>query len=255
LTAAAAALARQLAQEEAKQAREKSIAQMISHQEDERKQVARELHDQVCQSLSALLLEVQQEPQGDIRHACETRIRGLIDEVRQMAGQLRPTILDDYGLEVALARHIEELSSKTGLIIDYQYVSFFGQGKRLPPAVEVGLYRVAIEALANVFSHASASQASVIVLWQGAKVQLIVEDDGCGFDYCLIRKDIDHCRGLIAMDERIALMDGTLTIESASQKGTTVRAEIPIETWASGSVSISSPAIPKPHILDRETGF
>jgi signal transduction histidine kinase len=96
--------------------------------------------------------------------------------------------------------------------------------------VEVGLYRVAMEALANVSSHASASRISVIVMWQNKKIQLIVEDDGCGFDYLLIRKDIEHCVGLISMEERIALLGGTLRIESVPQKGTTVRAEIPIET-------------------------
>jgi signal transduction histidine kinase len=231
--ATGAALASQLAREEVKRVREKSMAQMISYQEDERKRIARELHDQVCQSLSALLLEMQghsitDESLREMQRGCETRIRGLIDEVRGMAVQLRPAILDDYGLEMALARYVEDLSSNTGLPIDYQCVRSAEQHGRLHAAVEVGLYRVALEALNNTIRHASATRASVVVIWQNSKFILLIEDDGCGFDYPAIRKDLDRCLGLIGMEERIALMGGTLRIESALHAGTTVRAEIPI---------------------------
>jgi PAS domain S-box-containing protein len=228
------ALAEQLARETAKRIREKSVAKIISSQEDERKRVARELHDQVCQSLSAILLDVQahgsqNESIREIARGCENRIRGLIDEVRQMAVQLRPTILDDYGLESALRRHIEELSTtQPELQIDYQYEPPQQQERRLPPPVEVGLYRIAMEALSNIVSHASASRASVVILSQPSKVLLLVEDDGCGFDYTTVRRDIDHCFGLIDMEERTSLLGGTLKIESTPRKGTTVRAEIPI---------------------------
>ena len=237
-SAAAAALATQLAREEVKQVREKSMAQVVSYQEDERKRIARELHDQVCQSLSALLLEIQahgsmDESLREIQKGCETRVRSLIDEVSRMAGQLRPTILDDYGLEMALARHIEELSSRTGLSIDYQYVSYPDPHSRLPAPIEVGLYRVAIAALDNVIRHARASRASVVVLWQNSKLTLLIEDDGCGFDYPAVRKDLDRCLGLIGIEERIALMGGALRIESTPQKGTTVRAEVLISNSTS----------------------
>jgi signal transduction histidine kinase len=116
------------------------------------------------------------------------------------------------------------------LTIDYQYVSSQGPDKRLPAPVEIGLYRIALEALSNVISHASATRASVIVLWQDAQVRLLVEDDGRGFDYSATRKDIDHCLGLIGMEERMALMGGTLNIESMPKRGTTVRAEIQIKS-------------------------
>jgi PAS domain S-box-containing protein len=233
-SAAAAALAGQMAREEVKRVRENSMAQVIAYQEDERKRIARELHDQVCQSLSALLLQMQthgamDESLKELQRGCEARIRDLIDEVRKMAGELRPTILDDYGLEKALARHIEELSSRAGLPIDYQCVSDPENCKRLPAPVEVGLYRVALEALDNIVAHASASRASVIILRQNSRLMLLIEDDGCGFDYPAIRKDLDRCLGLIGMEERVALMGGTLRIESMPQKGTTVRAEIPVE--------------------------
>jgi PAS domain S-box-containing protein len=232
-SAAAAALAGQFAREEVKRVREKSMAQVISYQEDERKRIARELHDQVCQSLSALLLEMQahgsmDESLREIQKGCEMWVRGLIDEVSRMAGQLRPSILDDYGLEMALARHIEELSLKTGLSIDYQYVSFPGPPQRLPAPIEVGLYRVAIAALDNVIRHAQASGASVVILCQNSKLVLLVEDDGRGFDYPAVRKDLDGCLGLIGMEERTALMGGVFRIESTPQQGTMVRAEVPM---------------------------
>ena len=104
------------------------MGKLLSYEEDERKRIAMELHDQVCQSLSALLLEMQahvsqHEFLKEIQQSCEARVRGLIDEVRQMAMQLRPSILDDYGLESALGRSIKELAAAhKELVIDYQYV-------------------------------------------------------------------------------------------------------------------------------------
>ncbi len=233
VTAAGSALATQLTREEIKQVREKAMAQVFSYQEDERKQISRELHDQVCQSLSALLLEMQAHGSADeslhgLQRECEARVRGLIDEVSKMAGQLRPSILDDYGLEWALARHIEELSSKSGVVIDYQYVSDPEKSGRLPAPIEVGLYRIATEALENIIMHASAGRASVIVLQQNSRLMLLVEDDGCGFDYAAVRKDLENCRGLVGMEERIALMGGRFRIESSPQNGTTLRVEIPV---------------------------
>lgn len=210
------------------------MAQVFSYQEEERQRIARELHDQVCQSLSALLLKMQAHGQVDesvreLKDGCEARILGIIDEVRRMARDLRPTILDDYGLEMALARHIEEISSRVGLTIDYQYISSPDCSERLPAPVEVGLYRIAIEALDNIVVHASASRASAIVLRQRSKLMLLIEDDGCGFDYSSIRKDLDRCVGLIGMEERVTLMGGAFQVESTPQKGTTVRVEIPVE--------------------------
>ncbi len=235
VAAAGAALAGHLARENAKRVREKSLAKMISYQEDQRKRIAWELHEQVCQSLSALLLEMHshgdQHPSlRDIAAGCESRVRNLIKEVRQMATQLRPSILDDYGLEPALRRYIGDLSSThRELVIDFQFARAAQQAKRLPVPIEVNLYRVAMEALSNVISHAAASRVSVIILQQADKISLLVEDNGCGFDYAETRKDLDHCLGLIDIKERIIALGGTLHIESILQKGTTVRAEIPLE--------------------------
>ena len=229
---AAAALAKEQAREKAKQIQKIYVAQLISSQEDERKSVAQELQEHVCQSLSALLLETQVRSTEDrtinyIRKHYEGQIRDLIDEVRLIAGKLRPTILDDFGFESALSRLIKELSEHTQLLIDYQFISSPNwAGKRLPAPIEVGLYRVAIDAINNVISHASSSRLSVIVLLQSSKLILIIEDNGVGFDYPLVRKNIKSCMGLIAMEERVSSLGGTFQILSRPEEGTTVRVEI-----------------------------
>jgi len=148
-----------------------------------------------------------------------------------MAKQLRPTILDDYGLELALGRYIQELASaQEKLVIDYQYGYLPQREKRLPAPIEISLCRVALEALNNIISHASASRASVVILWQQSQILLLIEDNGCGFDYAAVRKNVDRCLGLIDMEERIAPLGGTLRIMSTRNKGTTVRVAVPIET-------------------------
>jgi two-component system NarL family sensor kinase len=114
-------------------------------------------------------------------------------------------------------------------VIDFQFARSTNQTKRLPVPIEVNLYRVAMEALSNVIAHACASRASVILLQQPDKISLLIEDNGCGFDCIETRRDLDHCLGLIDIKERVIALGGTLHIESIQQKGTTVRAEIPME--------------------------
>jgi PAS domain S-box-containing protein len=229
---AAVALAKELARQKAKDIQKMYVAQLITSQEDERKSVARELQEHVCQSLSALLLETQvrsseDQTLGYIREHYEAQIKSLIDEVRLIAGKLRPTILDDYGLESALSRLIKELSEHTQLEIDYQFITPPDWAEqRLPTSMEVGLYRIAVEALDNVISHAAASQLSVVVVWQSSRLMLLIEDNGCGFDYPSVQKNMAHAQGLIAMEERAASLGGTLQIESRPNEGTTVRVAI-----------------------------
>ncbi len=88
---------------------------------------------------------------------------------------------------------------------------------------------MAMEALNNIISHAAASCASVVILWQHSQILLLIEDDGCGFDLSAVRRNVERCLGLIDMNERITSLGGTLKIESTPQKGTTVRVTVPIE--------------------------
>jgi signal transduction histidine kinase len=231
--AASVALAEQLAREEARQASESLVTSVITSQENERKRVAQKLHEGLGPSLSAILIEMRLfcEENGispEQRETCEGRIRELIDQIRQMASELRPSILDDYGLDATLARHIEELSERVDVELDYQYIHVSGREDRLSSPLEVVLYRIAQEALSNVVQHANASRASVVLSRTDEAILLLVEDDGKGFDHASVRRQPNRCLGLIGMEERAILCKGHLTIETAPQKGTTLRVAIPV---------------------------
>lgn len=207
------------------------IEKIVTTQEEERKSISRELHDQLGQSLLALLLSVQSlrddsgVAEGSCR-ACEGRIRLLIDEVRRLAWGMRPSILDDYGLDFALARHVEEASSHSDVEIDFQYSRSPGLG-RLPSRIEV-TFRIAQEAITNIVRHSRATRASAVVLQRRDEVTLLIEDDGVGFDVVAIEGNGSGGLGLTGMKERAALIGGTCAVDSTPQHGTTVRVNIPV---------------------------
>ena len=231
------------------------IGKIVQAQEDERKSVARELHDQLGQSLSSTLLTIESACRDaqqigacrdapQIREACEkvkSEIRGIIDDVRNLAWQVRPSILDDYGLDRALARLIEETSRRVDFPIDYQCVPA-SETRRLPNHIEVTLYRIAQEGITNIMRHAAATQASVILLMHDHEVSLIIEDNGKGFDLAAAEKGLRGgpypgggaprrpSLGLIGMKERAALVGGEFTVDSQPGKGTTLRVRIALTT-------------------------
>jgi len=214
-------------------ARRALIEKIVYAQEEERKAISRELHDQLGQSLLALLLRVQalSSTGGDLsalRQDMETRIESLIEEVRRLSWGMRPSILDDYGLDSALARYVEETAEHSGLAIDYQYIGPPDR-HRLPGRVEVTLYRIAQEALTNSVRHANASRVSTVVLQTSSEVTLVVEDDGRGFDAEAVQRDTQACLGLTSMRERAELLGGTCIIESRPGSGTTLRVTIPLD--------------------------
>jgi signal transduction histidine kinase len=219
------------------QAKEKArvslLERIVQVQEDERKNISRELHDHLGQSLLALLLQVQsvrsQEnlPDSGIERI-EKSIRQAIDEVHSLAWGMRPSILDDYGLDSALARQIDEISRHFDLKIDYSYSSPPNL-ERLPGRIEVCLFRIAQEAITNIQRHAGASRASVVVLRQVHEITLLVEDNGNGFNLSMLDEKRDKCLGLIGMKERVALLGGRVVIESVPGEGTTIRVKIPLD--------------------------
>lgn len=218
--------------EEKERIRLSLIEKIIQTQEDERRTISRELHDQLGQALLALLLMVQSSGAGEKLDAetlnqMERKITALIDEIHCLVQGMRPPILDDYGLDSALARLIKELSGYAGVSIDYQYSCPPGSG-RLPSRIEVTLYRIAQEAITNIVRHANADRASVVVLQQHDDVILLVEDHGCGFDPASVRIDSGAHLGIMGMKERAALLGGSCTVESAPGASTTVRIRIPI---------------------------
>lgn len=216
--------------------RRRLLVRLISVQEEERKRVARELHDETGQALTVLMIGLRtlQEaaPTEDLR-ARAAELRGIaastLDGVHRLAVELRPSVLDDLGLVAALQRSMDRWAQQLGLAIEFQAV---GIQQRLPPEVEVTLYRIIQEALTNVARHAKASNVSVLLENRGSTVMAIVEDDGVGFDPDSVLHNArqDQRLGLYGMMERASLAGGKLVVESRPGAGTTVFVEIPLRT-------------------------
>ena len=209
------------------------IKKIVRAQDEERKSVARELHDQLGQSLSKTLLTFQgMQSRCDIEDPLcdeiEKDIRSLIDDVRHLASDIRPSVLDDFGLDSALQRYSREITERTGLTVDYQLMAT-PDVERLHGVVEVTLYRITQEAVTNVLRHADANNASVILIHNEDEATLIVEDDGCGFAMPEDTGGNGHYLGLLGMKERVGLIGGEFKIESQSGQGTVVRVTVSLK--------------------------
>jgi signal transduction histidine kinase len=206
-----------------------ALQRVVTAQEAERRRLARELHDETGQALTSILLglrSVEEAAGPEQRHVAVDGLRELVrstlQDVRQLAVDLRPTALDDFGLVPALERLTTSLAESTGIAVDLETVL---QGERLPPEVETALYRIVQEALTNIVKHARASRVSVVVTRRSGSVTAVIEDDGLGFDPGSARAD---GLGLVGMRERVALLGGRLTMESTPGAGTTCIAEVPL---------------------------
>ena len=229
-TARGLAVYRQQA-EEREQIRVSLLRKLVNAQEEERKTVARELHDQLGQSLSAALLSVQRncDFSSDKSSRCydvTARIGEAIDQVHDLARGIRPPTLDEFGLESALEQHITEVASESGIRIDYEHSSP-PDADRMSAEVELTLYRITQEALTNVVRHSNSSRASVVLLRRQAGVTLLIEDKGSGFATPRDGKPAGGL-GLTGIQERAVLLGGKATIVSAPGEGTTVRIQVPL---------------------------
>lgn len=208
---------------------------LVTAQEDERRRVARDLHDQLGQQLTALrlALSLTKEECGD-----DSKLGAKIEQMQQLAQrvdedvdflawELRPAALDDLGLVVALGNFLQEWSRHFDVQSEFHSTGLTEQ--RLLPDVETCLYRIAQEVLNNVSKHAQASQVDVILERRDHNVVLIIEDNGVGFDTKQHGATTDgRGLGLIGLSERVGLVGGTLDIESAPDAGTTVYVRAPI---------------------------
>ena len=224
----------------AEEARTELLRRLATVEEDERRRISRELHDQVGQQLTFLALGLKA-----VRDSTDAPDRGLLErlqktaeevgrELHDLALRLRPTALDDLGLRAALQSAVEEWSRRAGVEADFHSSGL--EGERLPGEVETVLYRVALEALHNVLKHAHATRFNVILERRDHHAVAIVEDDGAGFDAeaALSRPDGGRL-GLAGMRERLALVGGTLEVESTPGTGTTVFARAPLPAGEEGS--------------------
>lgn len=213
----------------------KLLEKIIQAQEEERKRIARELHDETSQSLTSLLLglsilsdkRTEEERNGQIRQL-RSMVQETLEAVHDLAWQLRPTVLDKYGLSKALERYLDEYRCKYGLDADLCILGL--EGQRLPSEVEISVYRMIQEALTNVARYAKARNVSVIVNKKNGLLSVIIEDDGVGFDVnrVLERDPSKYNLGLRGMQERAILLNGQLKIESNEGTGTTVFMNVPV---------------------------
>jgi len=226
---------RRAAAEEQARARRELLGQVIAAQEAERARVSRDLHDDVGQALTSVLLGlrlVEDSLEGPDLDADDTRrrvadLRELVADglrrARQLAFDLRPTVLDDVGLVPALQRLKEDLTARTGLAVELD-AEALGAEERLAPEIETVIYRVVQEALTNVVRHASATIASVTLSGRDGHVRVFIEDDGVGFDPQQVPSRA-HL-GVEGMVERAELVGGTLSVSSTPGAGTTVVLEV-----------------------------
>ncbi|MEO8598096.1 MAG: ATP-binding protein [Candidatus Solibacter sp.] len=200
---------------------------LLRAQENERRALARELHDEIGQSLSAILMETENAecagPQAGVREHLDS-IKGLaektVSQVRDLALLLRPSMLDDLGLTPALNWHARETSKRTGLNV---VVSAEDAIDGLPDEHRTCIYRLVQEAVTNAVRHANARTVEVTVRKEHHKVDVTVQDDGAGFDTRFLRG-----LGLLGMEERVRRLGGSLTIISEPGRGTLVHAVLPM---------------------------
>lgn len=209
---------------------------LVSAQEEERRRVAHELHDRTSQLLASLtvylkvLRETVQEDEVKERvKQVQDLVTQLMQDIHQLSWELRPSALDSFGLVAALENFIKERSQRGSPQIDFHVSGF--DGERLPAHLETTLYRIVQESLTNIFKHAQATRASVILERTPQKVRAIIEDKGKGFDVEAVRSsEPEKHLGLLGMEERVDMMDGRLQIESTPGIGTTVFVELPLFT-------------------------
>lgn len=209
-------------------------SQILRAQEDERRRIARELHDETSQALTTVMLTLQmaRESLGDgqgpareqLERAAELTARTL-EEVKRLTFELRPTILDDLGLVPALRRYTKTVLEPLGLQVTFEALGLDG---RLDPELETALFRIVQEALTNVVRHARASRVAIELVAGPGGIRATVADDGIGFepgDYA--GETGGRGLGLVGMRERAELVGGRLVVRSQPGHGTVVEVEVP----------------------------
>ncbi len=201
-----------------------ALRRIVAAQELERQRLARELHDETGQALTSILLGLKQ-LEGADSPAAVAALRELVvatlQDVRRLAVELRPKVLDDFGLVPALERLTQGFAEQTGIEVDLEAGAIT---ERLAREVETAIYRIVQESLTNVVKHAQAARVSVFLTRTDGRVKAVIEDDGRGFDPSA---PDGGGIGLVGMRERIELLDGTLIVESSATSGTTVAVEVP----------------------------
>ncbi len=202
-----------------------ALRRIVAAQELERQRLARELHDETGQALTSILLGLKQldgAESPDAVASLRELVVATLQDVRRLAVELRPKVLDDFGLVPALERLTQGFAEHTGISVDLEAS---GLTERPPVEVETAIYRIVQESLTNVVKHAQASSVSVVLTRGDGRIKAVIEDDGTGFEP---ETAGGEGIGLVGMRERIELLDGSLTVESSERSGTTVAVEVPV---------------------------
>lgn len=209
---------------------------LVKAQENERLRLARELHDHMGQALATLklgLMSVAESGQHGL--ATRDRLRQLLDltgqlgrEMHNLARDLRPMGLDDLGLQAAVSEYAREWSLRSKIPADFHCNGLMHH--QLPQLIEIAVYRIVQEALTNILKHSQARNVSILLEYRDHLLKAIIEDDGRGFDVeSVMSSQVKKQRlGLLGMKERVALVGGSLDIESAPDAGTTVIVKLPV---------------------------
>ena len=213
------------------------LSQITRAQEEERKRIARELHDDTAQALFAISRQmdnfVRDNPQLSPQQAValndmRQRLGVALQGIRRFSQDLRPSIIDDLGLLPAIKWLIKQKSEDTGMEIS---LNVGGKEQRLLPEIELTLFRITQEALNNAGKHAIASKATVSLDFMPEQVSVTISDNGKGFQLPETIRDLSHAGklGLVGMQERVSLLNGSLSIKSEPGKGTSITASVPIK--------------------------
>jgi len=207
---------------EAEEQLQSMMAQLMHVQEEERKRISRDLHDGIGQSLFSLKITIDRmisEGGNPGLQQLGKQVSQLMEEVRSLAWELRPSVLDDLGVVPALRTYIESYERHFGIRV--RFVSSLRRRLKLP--AETAVFRVVQEALTNIGKYAGVSEASVTLTDSGDGIEAVIEDRGAGFN----RSEAGQGVGLFSMEERARAVQGQLEIRSAPEQGTTVILRIP----------------------------
>jgi signal transduction histidine kinase len=207
-------------------------AKLITAQEEERRAIARELHDEIGQALTAMKVELaharrQLAAHGDeaaTLNSAQSIADGALQSVRDLSRLLHPSVLDDLGLAAAVDTYIHQFRKRHGIRVDFKAEEM---EERLPASVEAAAYRIVQEALTNVVKHADASACRVSLHHNRDRLLIVVEDDGRGFSEFQEPRSEARGLGLIGVRERAASLNGTVRLERSADGGARVRVELP----------------------------
>ena len=211
------------------------LQRVITAQEDERRRVAIELHDGIVQNIVSALFRLQLcsarlgDVPEEIRTALEESqeiVNESVTEIRRIITGLRPTMLDDLGLVVALERYIQSLRMEKQLSIKIEV-----RGEETPaltPEAETTIFRIAQEGLNNIIKHSQCNNAALSIGLEDGQLMLVIEDDGVGFDLIDLQRRTTHSFGLVGMRERAQTLGGTLEVDSSPGEGARITARFPL---------------------------